>query len=130
MVRVSWQEDVTIIHYGPANAAKNKVVKKLTFPQCQSNFEEFVDARLSSGYGGASRFPAGILYAQSVEEVIIAVEYARMNGYQISPRGRGHSYQGMSSMDGEFVFCLRLLILKLTLLCTKTWYPSILCVTS
>jgi len=100
---------VTIIEYpdGTDNPfSVNKTVSKLTFPQV--DFDDFTEANFNAGIGGP-RFPAGIFYAEGQEEVIMAVNCARDAGYKVSPRGRGHSYQGLSSMDGYLVIDLSLM---------------------
>lgn len=100
---------VTIIEYldGTDNEFHvNKEVYKLTFPQV--DFDDFLEANFNAGLGGP-RFPAGIFYAEGQEEVIMAVNCARDAGYKVSPRGRGHSYQGLSSMDGYLVIDLSLM---------------------
>ena len=81
-------------------------VFKLTFPQV--DFENFTKANFNAALG-QPRFPAGIFYAESQEEVINAVNCARDAGYKVSPRGRGHSYQGLSSMDGYLVIDMSLM---------------------
>ncbi|KAL7537107.1 hypothetical protein ACHAWF_005663 [Thalassiosira exigua] len=90
----------------PGAERENIVVKKLTFPE--DNYAEFAQARLSAGTGGP-RVPAGIVYAETVDDVLTAVECARESGVQVSPRGRGHSYQGLSNMDGFFVIDMSLM---------------------
>ena len=75
-------------------------VFKLTFPQV--DFEKFTNANFNASQG-QPRFPAGILHAESEDEVIKAVNCASKAGYKVSPRGRGHSCQGLSSMDGYLV---------------------------
>lgn len=103
---------VTIIEYpeGTTNELNvNKEVYKLTFPfPLVGDITKFTDANFNAGIGGP-RFPAGIFYAESQEEVIMAVNCARDAGYKVSPRGRGHSYQGLSSMDGYLVIDLSLM---------------------
>jgi len=81
-------------------------VFKLTFPQI--DFEDFTNANFNAGMG-QPRFPAGIFYAESQDEVIEAVNCANKAGYKVSPRGRGHSYQGLSSMDGYMVIDMSLM---------------------
>ena len=102
---------VTIIEYPYPKGTDNpfyvnKTVSKLTFPQV--DFDDFLEANFNAGLGGP-RFPAGIFYAEGQEEVIMAVNCARDAGYKVSPRGRGHSYQGLSSMDGYLVIDLSLM---------------------
>ena len=79
---------------------------KLTFPQ--ENYSYFDYANFNAAHG-QPRFPAGIIYAESEDEVIKAVNCAQDAGYKISPRGRGHSYQGLSSMDGYLVIDMSLM---------------------
>ena len=95
---------VTIVEY--LGKAPDKEVVKLTFPE--KDYGDYIDARFSAGHG-VPRFPAGILYAEDEEEVVDAVKCAREAGYKISPRGRGHSYQGLSSMDGYLVIDMSLM---------------------
>eukprot|EP00984_Skeletonema_dohrnii_P023332 scaffold12427_cov78-Skeletonema_dohrnii-CCMP3373.AAC.2 len=89
-----------------ASVRTNLTVFKLTFPQV--DFAQFTIANFNAGLG-RPRFPAGIFYAESQDEVIEAVNCAREAGYKISPRGRGHSYQGLSSMDGYLVIDMSLM---------------------
>ena len=96
---------VTIVEYYNGTG-ENVTVFKLTFPQV--DFEDFEKANFNAGYG-QPRFPAGIFYAENQEEVIKAVKCANEAGYKVSPRGRGHSYQGLSSMDGYMVIDMSLM---------------------
>ena len=80
---------------------------KLTFPQ-EHTYEDFNKANFNAALG-QPRLPAGILYAESKDEVIEAVKCANKAGYKVSPRGRGHSYQGLSSMDGYLVIDMSLM---------------------
>eukprot|EP00984_Skeletonema_dohrnii_P010711 scaffold4199_cov110-Skeletonema_dohrnii-CCMP3373.AAC.4 len=97
--------NVTIIEYYDGQGT-DMAVSKLTFPQV--DFEKFQKANFNANLG-QPRFPAGIFYAESQEEVIKAVDCARKAGYKVSPRGRGHSYQGLSSMDGYLVIDMSLM---------------------
>ena len=96
---------VTIVQYfnGPGEDLE---VFKLTFPQ--EDFEKLTKANFNAALG-QPRFPAGIFYAEDQEEVIKAVNCAREAGYKVSPRGRGHSFQGLSSMDGYMVIDMSLM---------------------
>ena len=96
---------VTIVEYYNGTG-ENVTVFKLTFPQV--DFEDFEKANFNAGLG-QPRFPAGIFYAESQDEVIKAVKCANKAGYKVSPRGRGHSYQGLSSMDGYMVIDMSLM---------------------
>ena len=40
--------------------------------------------------------------------MIDGINYARENGYVVSPRGRGHAYQALSTYDGSLVIDLSL----------------------
>ena len=98
---IDWDKKVTVLEYlGSASAVE---VSKLTFPQ--KNLAEYEAARFSAG-AGIPRWPAGILYAEDETEVVAAVDCARAAGYNVSPRGRGHSFQGLSNMDGYLVIDL------------------------
>ena len=79
-------------------------VKKITNPQ---DGKDFADARFNNGYG--LRFPATIVYVANEDEVKSAIHCATTAGYKISPRGRGHHYQGLSTMDGYVVIDASLL---------------------
>ena len=94
---------VTIIEY--LGDAPSKKVLKITFPE--KNYDDYKEARFSAG-AGYPRLPAGIFYAEDKSEVVGAVDCAREAGYKISPRGRGHSYQGLSNMDGYLVIDMSL----------------------
>ena len=97
--------NVTIVEYYNGTG-ENVTVFKLTFPQI--DFKDFTNANFNAGIG-QPRFPAGIFYAESEEEVIKAVKCANKAGYKVSPRGRGHSYQGLGSMDGYMVIDMSLM---------------------
>mmetsp|Transcript_11695 Transcript_11695/g.25649 ORF Transcript_11695/g.25649 Transcript_11695/m.25649 type:complete len:663 (+) Transcript_11695:369-2357(+) len=73
-------------------------VKKFTDPRDGTDFK---DALYSSGYG--LRWPAALFYAVNEDEVKDAIMCATSAGYNISPRGRGHHFQGLSAMDGHVV---------------------------
>ena len=98
---------VSIVEFPfPHDKAENLEVFKLTFPQV--DFTNFEKANFNDGKG-TTRFPAGIFYAESQDEVIEAVKCANQAGYKVSPRGRGHSRQGLSSMDGYLVIDMSLM---------------------
>ena len=97
------EDQVTILEYADGTILE---VFKLTFPQV--DFTNFENANFNAGLG-QPRLPAGIFYAEKEEEVIEAVNCARDAGYKISPRGRGYSYQGLSSMDGYLVIDMSLM---------------------
>ena len=98
------QKKVTILEY--MGSAPKKEVLKVTFPE--KNFKDYEEALFSVGRG-FPRLPAGIFYAENETEVVSAVNCAREAGYKISPRGRGHSYQGLGSMDGYLVIDMSLI---------------------
>ncbi len=70
-----------------AENKQNRVAPKLSFI-----FDGDYAAAKYSAHGN-TRNPAGILFAESREEILAAVECARSAGYQVAPRGRGHSYR-------------------------------------
>ena len=87
------EQEVTVIEYFGSAPSVN--VSKLTFPS--KNITEYEASRYAPGRGySAPRWPVGILYAESDQDVVTAVNCAREFGFQISPRGRGHSFQGLS----------------------------------
>ncbi|KAL7552285.1 hypothetical protein ACHAWF_015531 [Thalassiosira exigua] len=108
-----WDGNVTIADYegdeggfnSSAPNAQNRVAPKLSF--IDDAQDDYTAAKYSSW--GSARNPSGILFAESAEEVMIAVNCARQFGYQVSPRGRGHSYQGLSNMDGFMTVDLSLM---------------------
>ena len=110
--------NVTIIDYtgeeGGANSTatnrKNRVAPKLSFFEYDDK-QEYSKAKFCAH--GFTRNPTAIFFAESKEEVIIAVECASENGYPVAPRGRGHSYQGLSNMEGH-------LTVDLSLMCNLT----------
>jgi len=55
-----------------------------------------------------SRLPAAILYAETTDDIVRGVDCARVNGYRVSPRGRGHDYAALSSLDGTLVIDVQL----------------------
>jgi hypothetical protein len=79
---------------------------KLTFPE---DGVDFHFARDTGSYYNRGRVPAAIVYAESEEDVVKAVKSATDAGYNIAPRGRGHQYQGLSTMDGYVVIDCSLL---------------------
>ena len=106
---------VTILEYmGTTPWKPSKEVMKITFPQKapplypQKDYDDYEEALFSVGWG-FPRYPAGIFYAENETEVVTAVNCAREAGYKISPRGRGHSYQGLGSMDGYLVIDVSLI---------------------
>jgi hypothetical protein len=79
---------------------------KLTFPE---DGDDYRCARDTGSYYNRGRVPAAIVYAESEEDVVKAVKSATDAGYNIAPRGRGHQYQGLSTMDGYVVIDCSLL---------------------
>mmetsp|Transcript_39272 Transcript_39272/g.44870 ORF Transcript_39272/g.44870 Transcript_39272/m.44870 type:complete len:757 (+) Transcript_39272:91-2361(+) len=55
-----------------------------------------------------SRLPSAILFAETTEDVVRGVNCARVNGYKVSPRGRGHDSAGLSSVEGSLVIDMQL----------------------
>jgi len=55
-----------------------------------------------------SRLPSAILFAETTEDVVRGVNCARVNGYKVSPRGRGHDSAGLSSLEGSLVIDMQL----------------------
>jgi len=99
------EKKVTILEYmGTTPWRPSKEVLKVTFPE----MPEYNEALFSAGFG-FPRYPAAIFYAENETEVINAVNCARKAGYKISPRGRGHSLQGLGSMDGYLVIDMSLI---------------------
>ena len=49
------------------------------------------------------RYPAAVVYAANTGEIQRAVGCAVVSGYKVSPRGKGHSYGALSTMDGYLV---------------------------
>lgn len=49
------------------------------------------------------RYPAAVVYASTTDEVSLAMNCARVSGYKVSPRGKGHSFGAFSTMDGYLV---------------------------
>jgi len=82
-------------------------VKKVTVPEDGDDY----DKALYGGTGNlySKRYPAALVYAENEEEVKAALKCATDNGYNVSPRARGHHYLGMSNMDGHVVIDLSLL---------------------
>lgn len=72
-------------------------IPKVTYPGSGDGYE------LARNSNYANRFPAAVVWAESADDVVRAVNCAVSSGYRVSPRGRGHSYQGLSSMDGYVV---------------------------
>ena len=106
---------VTILEYmGTTPWRPSKEVLKVTFPTNAlphfppKNFSDYEEALFSAGWG-YPRSPAAIFYAENETEVVTAVNCAREAGYKISPRGRGHSYQGLGNMDGYLVINVSLI---------------------
>ncbi|KAJ0395480.1 hypothetical protein P43SY_004743 [Pythium insidiosum] len=52
------------------------------------------------------RRPAAVFFAESEKDVVIALFCAKAYGLQPVPRGGGHSYEVLSSMDGSIVIDL------------------------
>ncbi|HKP63852.1 MAG TPA: FAD-binding protein [Polyangiales bacterium] len=51
--------------------------------------------------------PAMIVRASCVEDVVVALAFARANGFEITVRGCGHSFSGQSVADGALMIDLR-----------------------
>ena len=98
------KELVTLLDYPDSSDGEKMEVYKITDPRDGADFE---DARYNMGYG--LRWPAAIVYAEKEDDVKDAIMCATKAGYNISPRGRGHSYQGLSLMDGHVVIDCSLL---------------------
>jgi len=54
------------------------------------------------------RLPAAVLFAKTTADVIAAVNCARVNGFKVSPRGRGHDYNALSTLDASLVIDMQL----------------------
>lgn len=76
-------------------------VPKVTFPS------EPDYAKVKHTYGG-SMYPAVVVYVEDDEEVIDVLKCAYDNGFQVSARGRGHQYQGLSTMHGHVIIDMSL----------------------
>jgi len=72
----------------------------------ENKVDEYNKARL--GFGTASRLPAAVLFAVTTKDVINGVNCARVNGYTVAPRGRGHAYDQGISIDGSLVIDMQL----------------------
>lgn len=70
---------------------------KVTYP----DNDEYYPVARRNPYG--FRQPAVVVMAETEEDVVAAVKCATAAGYNISPRGRNHHYQGLSNMDGHVV---------------------------
>ena len=88
--------EVTIADYNGdaggynSNAAnkEQRTAPKLSFiDEGLNEGDPYARAKYSSH--GYTRNPAGILFAESRDEVVAAVNCARSTGYQVAPRGRG-----------------------------------------
>jgi len=99
------QPDAEVVAY--TNSEGNFTVKKVTYPTDGDDYYKALYGGTGNAYG--ERFPAAIVYAENLEEVKTALQCATENGYNVSPRGRGHHFQGMSNMDGQVVIDLSLL---------------------
>ena len=64
----------------------------------ESNQKDWDRAR--EQYYNPYKMPAAVVYAESAENVSNAVKCAFHNGYKVSVRGRGHSFQAMGVIDG------------------------------
>jgi hypothetical protein len=53
-------------------------------------------------------YPAVVVYVENEDEVIDVLKCAYDNGYQVSARGRGHQYQGLSTMHGHVIIDMSL----------------------
>ena len=79
-------------------------VFKITDP---SDGDEYKAAKTSTF--GSSRYPSVVIYIESEQEVKDAISCAMSSGYNISPKGRGHHYQGLSNNDGQMVLDMSLM---------------------
>mmetsp|Transcript_25844 Transcript_25844/g.27788 ORF Transcript_25844/g.27788 Transcript_25844/m.27788 type:complete len:783 (+) Transcript_25844:76-2424(+) len=70
------------------------------------DLEDYNKARRS--WINYSRLPGAILFAETTEDVVHGVNCARVNGYKVSPRGRGHDSAGLSSVEGSLVIDMQL----------------------
>ncbi|KAI8610007.1 hypothetical protein BC830DRAFT_1173059 [Chytriomyces sp. MP71] len=76
---------------------------------CVSQFENyFPSASLFDTYRHGerirqNRFPAAVVYANSESDIKTALQCATANGYHAVVRSGGHSYEALSSMDGQLV---------------------------
>mmetsp|Transcript_23487 Transcript_23487/g.67686 ORF Transcript_23487/g.67686 Transcript_23487/m.67686 type:complete len:726 (-) Transcript_23487:82-2259(-) len=77
-------------------------VPKVTFPE-----DELYALARRASYG--KRQPAVVVMAEDEDDVVAAVNCAVGAGYKVSPRGRGHSFQALSTMDGYVVIDCSLL---------------------
>ena len=53
------------------------------------------------------RYPALIVLATGAQDVLAALKYARAHGLQVTVRGGGHSFSGLSVADGALLIDLR-----------------------
>lgn len=79
-------------------------VFKITDPRDGDDFKAAKTSTLGSG-----RYPAVVIYIESEDEVKHAISCAMLSGYNISPKGRGHHYQGLSNNDGQVVLDMSLM---------------------
>ena len=68
----------------------------------------YEEARLDSVWNARKpdRYPAVIIVAESVDEVVAAVNYARERGLKVSVRSGGHSWYGIHLRDGGLLLDL------------------------
>ena len=68
----------------------------------------YEEARLDSVWNARKpdRYPAAIVVAESEDDVVAAVNYARENGLQVTVRSGGHSWYGIHLRDGGLVLDL------------------------
>lgn len=94
------------------NYCKAKVINFFGMKQClESNFargtdllfDEDGDEWIKAIMTNVPRKPASIVFVKNTNEVKIALACAVDNGYRVSGRGGGHSFQGLGTMDGHVV---------------------------
>jgi len=104
--------EIPIVTLGESYVANQTIIlPKVVFSPATTvndtefNLNEYNKARFSQQGG---RLPAAILFAESKADVIKGVNCARVNGYKVSPRGRGHDYSSISALEGSLVIDLQL----------------------
>jgi len=95
--------------FDPVELTNEITVPKVTYsPSLAMNDFSMEDYNTVRGAFMTSRLPAAVLYAENDQDVIDGINCARENGYVVSPRGTGHSYQSLSTLDGALVIDLSL----------------------
>ena len=71
-------------------------------PKCTYYYDgdDYTKARMSVH---GDMLPYVLIYAESEEDAVKAVNCAAANGMQVTARGRGHDYQGLSAAHGHVV---------------------------